>query len=147
MAVEERLPAAAQEGRQLVNFQQQEESCVLVAVNVRPLIDLELAEGCKPCLHITPGEPQVGPLRTAEAQQPAAAPCPPDRCRRRMAVAGVRSGCPSPRLPAPTICIKMHFCPYHRWVMAHTCSATTTSLATPTARSLQLSCTAAACHP
>lgn len=49
MAVEDHLPAAAQE------------DSVVVAVNVRPLIDLELAEGCKPCLHVTPGEPQVGP--------------------------------------------------------------------------------------
>jgi kinesin family protein 4/21/27 len=53
MAVEDHLPAAAQEARQ--------EDSVVVAVNVRPLIDLELAEGCKPCLHVTPGEPQVGP--------------------------------------------------------------------------------------
>ena len=49
MAVEDHLSAAAQE------------DSVVVAVNVRPLIDLELAEGCKPCLHVTPGEPQVGP--------------------------------------------------------------------------------------
>lgn len=39
---------------------------VVVAINIRPLVDSELAEGCKECLLVTPGEPQVrfrrGPL-------------------------------------------------------------------------------------
>lgn len=35
-----------------------------MAVNIRPLIEPELIEGCKPALLVTPGEPQVGaPLR------------------------------------------------------------------------------------
>jgi hypothetical protein len=33
---------------------------VCVAVNIRPLIEPELIEGCKPALLVTPGEPQVG---------------------------------------------------------------------------------------
>jgi len=32
---------------------------VCVAVNIRPLVSAEIAEGCRPILHVTPGEPQV----------------------------------------------------------------------------------------
>lgn len=32
---------------------------VCVAINIRPLVAAELEEGCKECLTITPGEPQV----------------------------------------------------------------------------------------
>ncbi len=51
---------------------------VVVAINMRPLVDSELAEGCKECLLVTPGEPQVRRgmrlllwvLRTAAAAVP-----------------------------------------------------------------------------
>lgn len=36
-----------------------EECSVCVAVHVRPLISQELEDGCKECLVLTPGEPQV----------------------------------------------------------------------------------------
>ena len=32
---------------------------VCVAVHIRPLVDAELAQGCQPCLTVTPGQPQV----------------------------------------------------------------------------------------
>lgn len=32
---------------------------VCVAVHIRPLVDSELAQGCQPCLTVTPGQPQV----------------------------------------------------------------------------------------
>ena len=32
---------------------------VCVAVHIRPLVAAELAEGCQPCLTITPGQPQA----------------------------------------------------------------------------------------
>ncbi len=32
---------------------------VCVAVQIRPLVDAELAQGCQPCLTVTPGQPQV----------------------------------------------------------------------------------------
>lgn len=32
---------------------------VCVAVHIRPLVDAELAEGCQPCLTVTPGQPQA----------------------------------------------------------------------------------------
>lgn len=32
---------------------------VCVAVHVRPLIGEELEQGCRPCLAVVPGEPQV----------------------------------------------------------------------------------------
>jgi len=32
---------------------------VKVAVNIRPLITVELQEGCTDCVTVTPGEPQV----------------------------------------------------------------------------------------
>jgi kinesin family protein 4/21/27 len=32
---------------------------VVVAVNIRPLIYDELMQGCRECLHVTEGEPQV----------------------------------------------------------------------------------------
>ena len=35
---------------------------VCVAVHIRPLVDAELAQGCQPCLTVTPGQPQVGYL-------------------------------------------------------------------------------------
>ena len=44
------LPAAAGEAAA---------ESVVVAINIRPLVDSELAEGCKECLLVTPGEPQV----------------------------------------------------------------------------------------
>lgn len=35
------------------------EESVCVAVNIRPLIDIELEQGCQECLSVTPGLPQV----------------------------------------------------------------------------------------
>ena len=32
---------------------------VCVAVHIRPLVAAEMAEGCQPCLTITPGQPQA----------------------------------------------------------------------------------------
>jgi len=32
---------------------------VQVALNIRPLIALERAQGCKDCISVVPGEPQV----------------------------------------------------------------------------------------
>ena len=32
---------------------------VCVAVHIRPLVPSELAEGCQPCLAVTPGQPQA----------------------------------------------------------------------------------------
>lgn len=32
---------------------------VCVAVHIRPLVESELAEGCQPCLTVTPGQPQA----------------------------------------------------------------------------------------
>lgn len=36
-----------------------EDCCVKVAVHVRPLIGDERAEGCKDCVAVVPGKPQV----------------------------------------------------------------------------------------
>lgn len=36
---------------------------VCVAVHIRPLVDAELAQGCQPCLTVTPGQPQVGNMK------------------------------------------------------------------------------------
>lgn len=33
---------------------------VQVALNIRPLIPLERVQGCKECISVVPGEPQVG---------------------------------------------------------------------------------------
>lgn len=35
------------------------EESVCVAVNIRPLIDIELDQGCQECLYVTPGTSQV----------------------------------------------------------------------------------------
>ena len=37
----------------------EEECSVCVAVHVRPLIDIELVDGCQECLKVTPGVPQA----------------------------------------------------------------------------------------
>lgn len=37
----------------------QQKDSVKVAVNVRPLITVELQDGCTDCVTVTPGEPQV----------------------------------------------------------------------------------------
>ena len=39
---------------------------VCVAVHIRPLVDAEVAQGCQPCLHVTPGQPQVASLLPAK---------------------------------------------------------------------------------
>lgn len=36
-----------------------EDCCVKVAVHVRPLIGDERAQGCKDCVAVVPGKPQV----------------------------------------------------------------------------------------
>jgi kinesin family protein 4/21/27 len=37
----------------------QQKDSVKVAVNIRPLITVELQDGCTDCVTVTPGEPQV----------------------------------------------------------------------------------------
>lgn len=44
-----------------------------VAVNIRPLIDIELSEGCQECLYVTPGQPQVRDRPLARPPRHAAA--------------------------------------------------------------------------
>ena len=39
---------------------------VCVAVHIRPLVDAELAQGCQPCLNVTPGQPQVAFFATCK---------------------------------------------------------------------------------
>ena len=36
-----------------------DDSCVKVALNIRPLIDIELAAGCQEAIIVEPGHPQV----------------------------------------------------------------------------------------
>ena len=40
---------------------------VQVALNIRPLISLERAQGCKDCITVVPGEPQVTFLLSSES--------------------------------------------------------------------------------
>lgn len=52
-------PEALQPGNNGAAATAAAQESVCVAVNVRPLIESELIEGCKPTLYITPGEPQA----------------------------------------------------------------------------------------
>jgi hypothetical protein len=61
-----------------------DDCCVKVAVNIRPLIDIELAAGCQEALYVPPGEPQVRSFRHAAAPGHAAALLMPE-----LLVAGV----------------------------------------------------------
>jgi kinesin family protein 4/21/27 len=36
-----------------------EDCCVKVALKIRPLVDIEQAQQCEECIHVTPGQPQV----------------------------------------------------------------------------------------
>lgn len=105
---------------------------VCVCVNIRPLVDSELAEGCKECLLITPGEPQVWGLGVHGCGATRACPCQPPQ--RAWVGAAVR----------PTLCclhLQRRTC---RWATARTCSRTTTCSATAAARSRPPPCTTAA---
>lgn len=103
---------------------------VVVAINMRPLVDSELAEGCKECLLVTPGEPQVRPgmrlllwvLRTAAAPMP----CVP--------WAGVSHAAAHHASPQCFRC---------RLAMARTCLRTTTCSATAALPSRRPRCTTA----
>ena len=54
------MAAAASGSRPGSTAGKKSEESVCVAVNIRPLIDIELDQGCQECLYVTPGLGQVG---------------------------------------------------------------------------------------
>lgn len=64
MAEHEDSSAAASISESLIkanNVEKEEECSVCVAVNIRPLIGNELAEGCRECLQVAAKQAQVNP--------------------------------------------------------------------------------------